>query len=364
MAPALAQPFHPIDLQALGAVARGDLDALGRIAAESAFDADRLAAFAAEHHLAGLVHAVIHGTPVRAALPDGARRRLTAAFVRQWATNERLARELRELAQAFDAAAIPFILLKGLHFALAYGGGLERRGMADLDVLVRRRDVDPALSLLERLGYRRRARFWLGAGLTSMFTHACELDRGGIPLDLHWTLVRHPSYRIDADDVWQRRQGFDAHGARVQVLDDEHALTFQALAAAKDLELGTVTLKTFVDLYAIARCYEEREAWEPFFAARTRERTARATTAMLALAHSLVGRAGELPGLVSCLSHRPPPAVPAGLAERIARRSRSWRDRLWTLRLHEIPLLAAGAWWALSLPFRIAAHRPAPETAP
>ena len=41
------------------------------------------------------------------------------------------------------------------------------------------------------------------------------------------------------------------------------------LATAKDLELGTVTLKAFADLYAITRAFDAKQAWEPFFDART-----------------------------------------------------------------------------------------------
>jgi len=189
-----------------------------------------------------------------------------------------------------------------------------------------------------------------------MFTHACELECNGIPLDLHWALVAHPSYRLDYDEIWARRRSFDADGAEVHVLDDEHALTFQVLAIAKDLELGTVTLKAFADLYAITRAFDAQQAWEAFFAARDREHTARTAAAMLALMLSIFDAAGDFPMLDTCLDRSGCPPAPPALVERVAMRRRSLGDRLWAVGLYETSLLRAGAWWALSLPFRVAAH--------
>ena len=345
-----------IEREALAAIVRGDLDAAARFARDSAFDAARFVAFAAEHQLAGFVHAAMAGTPMQAALPAAARERLSGAFLRQWAINERLAQELREVSRTFESAGCPFILLKGLHLAIAYHGGADRRGMSDLDLLVRKDDLARAVSLLVGRGYERSVGGLLSWRIASTFTHACELQRNGIPLDLHWALVTHPSYRLDYDEIWARRRRFDADGAEVHVLDDEHALTFQVLAVAKDLELGTVTLKAFADLYAITRAFDAEQAWEPFFAARTRERTARTAAAMLALMLSIFDATGDFSALDACLDRSGSPPAPAGLVERVAMRRRSLGDRLWAVGLYETSLLRAGAWWALSLPFRVAAH--------
>jgi hypothetical protein len=69
-----------IDRQALAAIVRGDLDAAARVARDPSFDGARFVAFAAEHQLAGFVHAAIADTPMQATLPAAARERLTGAF--------------------------------------------------------------------------------------------------------------------------------------------------------------------------------------------------------------------------------------------------------------------------------------------
>jgi hypothetical protein len=117
-----------------------------------------------------------------------------------------------------------------------------------------------------------------------------------------------------------------------------------------------VTLKAFADLYAITRAFDAKQAWESFFAARAREHTARTAAAMLALMLSIFDATGEFRTLDACPDRSGGAPAPAGLVDRIAMRRRSLGDRLWAVGLYETSLLRAGAWWALSLPFRVAAH--------
>lgn len=358
--------FRRVDLDVLAAIVRGDVDAVLRSSADGAFDADRFVAFAAAHQLAGFVHARIEGTPARTAFSPGAAARLAGAYVRQWTTNERLAREVRDLAGTFERAGCPFVLLKGLHTALAYHGGIDRRGMADLDVLVRRSDLDRAMRLLAARGFARRSHALFGRHVAAAYTHAFEFVREGVPIDLHWALAAHPSYRIDYDALWARRRRFDAAGTAVDVLDDADALAFQVLGIAKDLELGTVTLKSFVDLHAMVRAVDATSAWEAFFATRARERTARTAAAILDLVLRTLGDAAAFPALDGWLRRHAPPTAPDGLAARVAKHERSARDRLWAAGLYETSAARVWTWWALSLPFRVAAHRTmrTPEPAP
>lgn len=346
-----------VDLDVLAAIVRGDMDAAFQRSADAGFDADRFVAFAAAHQLAGFVHATIERTPLGAVFPPAASARLAGAHVRQWATNERLAKELRDVARAFDAAGCPFVLLKGLHTALAYHGDMDRRGMADLDVLVRKTDLERAARILAGLGYAQRSRALFGRRVAASFTHAFEFAKGDVPVDLHWALATHPSYRIDEEALWARRRPFDAAGTAVHVLDDEHALAFQVLGITKDLELGTVTLKSFVDLHAMVRAFDGRTVWEPFFDARAREQTARAAAAILGLMLAVLGAAAAFPALAASLRRVTPPAAPSGLIERLAALDRSPRDRLWAMGLYEASTARVWVWWALSLPFRVAAHR-------
>lgn len=348
----------PGELAALANVVRDELDEFRTLCGTPSFDESRFLALLQRHQLSGFVHASLDGRPARNLLSQHARERLAGAFVHQWAINERLACELRRLTTLLAAEGCPFLLLKGLHLALAYYGSSDRRGFSDLDILVQPGDVERAIALLERDGYRRRSRALFGRPVAARFTHACELSRQDSTVDLHWAFVRHPAYRIDYEAVWSTSREFDALGAPVRVLGDEYALTFQCLAMLKDLELGTLRLKSLVDLYFLTFACEARIAWDPFLARCERERTLRSVTAALSLMSTLLGTRDLFPRLDRCLASIAPIALPEGIATRLAACRRSTTDRLWASRIQDPSRLRAAAWWAVSLPFRIAAHRP------
>lgn len=322
------------------------------------FDEKSFIDFLRRHQLAGFVHTSIDGTPAHDALSPAARERLAGAYLQQWATNERLAAELRRLTRLLTTEDCPFLLLKGLHLALSYYGGSDRRGFSDLDLLVHPADVERTLAVLEDDGYRRRSRALFGQALAARFTHACELTRQDTAVDLHWAFVRHPAYRIDYDAVWSRSRGLDAAGAAVKVLDDGYTLTFQCLAILKDLELGTLKLKSFVDLFFVTTTCEARLDWDRFVDTCERERTLRPVTAALSLLLRLFESDERFPRLGQSLPEVASTPAPQGIFSRLVAGRRSATDRMWALRMQDPSMLRAAAWWAVSLPFRIAAHRP------
>ncbi len=346
------------ELAALAGIVRGEPDLFIAARRAASFDEQAFVDFLHRHQLAGFVHARIDGTPARDALSPAAWERLTGAYLHQWATNERLAAELRRLTLLLAAEDCPFLLLKGLHLALSYYGGSDRRGFTDLDLLVHPADVERTLAVLEHDGFRRRSRALFGRRLAARFTHACELTRQETAVDLHWVFVRHPAYRIDYDAVWSRSRGLDAAGAAVRVLDDGYAHTFQCLAILKDLELGTLKLKSFVDLHFLTTACEARLDWDPFLVTCERERTLRPVVAALSLLLRLFESSERFPRLGQSLSAVAASPAPDGILSRLVGGRRSATDRMWALRMQDPSMVRAAAWWAVSLPFRIAAHRP------
>ena len=110
--------------------------------------------------------------------------------------------------------------------------------------------------------------------------------------------------------------------------------------------------------FALTFACEARIAWDPFLARCERERTLRSVTAALSLMSTLLGTRDLFPRLDRCLASIAPIALPEGIATRLAACRRSTTDRLWASRIQDPSRLRAAAWWAVSLPFRIAAHRP------
>lgn len=353
-------------LDATFALARGDLDAARAICASPSFEPTSFVDFLVFHRLAGLVHVAIDGTPLAERWTRADRDRLAHAYLAQWTKNERLAIAACRLALAFGAAGCGVVFLKGHHLALELFGDLGKRGLSDVDLLVRPDDAERAAEILRVEGWTRRSRALFGERAAGRFTHAAEFDAPAGPVDLHWLLANHPSYRIDYDALWARRRPFHLGAETVDVLDSEYALVFRLVEIAKDVELGSITLKPFVDVHAMLRVQGAHVDWNAFFAARRREGIARTCASVLGLALDLFGPAERRPDLENALERNGCVAAPQALRARIARPgsvARSFGERIWAARLYETSLARAFGWWAVSLPFRIDAHRPARDPA-
>ncbi len=270
--------------------------------------------------------------------------------------------ELEELAGHLTAAGQRFMLLKGPYLATRFYGGINGREFVDLDLLVPATDRERAFRVLAGAGYKAKSRVILDERLTCYFVHAFDFARAHAKVDLHWCLSRHPSFRLDEGAIWERRQSYAVHGHDYDVLSDEHEVVFAILSLLRDMELGRAKIKNVVDLISILSTIDARSDWEAFFAARRRDKTLGPSVSILGLcvdaadAHDLVPRLDAV--LARYGEHRVP--VPVHLAQSplvFAPTIGGLGNKLWCARVHDASPLTWLAWWAVSLPFRLAVHQ-------
>ena len=87
------------------------------------------------------------------ALPGWLTEAVSAKAARYQLRFERLRRDLFEIAEAFNASGLDFVLLKGLSHSPALTPDPRARAQGDIDLWLTGTDVYKAQSLLERLGY-------------------------------------------------------------------------------------------------------------------------------------------------------------------------------------------------------------------
>jgi hypothetical protein len=114
------------------------------------------------------------------------------------------------------------------------------RPFTDLDLLVRRRDLRRAVTLLSAIGYRaleheRSLAYELEYATAACFVPAAPAT-GALPVDLHWGLVSFPAgatpRALDADEVWTRAVAEARWGRSVLTLAREDLLLYLALHLA------------------------------------------------------------------------------------------------------------------------------------
>ena len=186
------------------------------------------------------VEPILHAMARQARVPGPVADRLRQAWIVSGRRHLLGVAQLRRLVAMFRGAAIPVIPLKGpaLGDALYDDPGL--RPFTDLDLLVRRADVERAVALLANIGYRHIARDRTFEHELAHATAACFVPSDGgsgdFTVDLHWGLVSFPAgatpRTIDASEVWTRAVETERWELRLLELCREDLLLYLALHLA------------------------------------------------------------------------------------------------------------------------------------
>lgn len=133
------------------------------------------------------------------------------------------------LLAAFEEQGVEALVLKGVGLAARYYPNPWLRPSVDVDLLVRRRDLDAASAIVERLGWKRTT----GPGGPLDFGHdRCFVGPQRQKLELHFTPSWHFQARFDVDALFARAGRQAVEGRAVRVLGDGDNLVHQAVHAA------------------------------------------------------------------------------------------------------------------------------------
>ncbi len=140
---------------------------------------------------------------------------LKGVYRHSWYCNQRLFHEAAGLLEQLHGAGIETIVLKGAALTNLYYRDPGSRPMEDLDVLVRRADVDHAVGTLRAGGWSLVRALPLDAQMRT--THAACFDHPrGHEIDLHWSLLWEP---VPDEDYWKRTVPTTVGGVATRALE-------------------------------------------------------------------------------------------------------------------------------------------------
>ena len=269
-----------------------------------------------------------------------------------------LVKGLARVARMFEAAGVPFMLLKGPHLAARFYGDPQGREFVDVDILIRRADRRRAFGILEQAGFARRSRVSSTNHLRrSLCTVSLVAD--GVNVDLHWSLSRHPSFRVDETRIWERKKVFLLGDRSYGVPSDEDEVTLEVLALLRDIARGRPKIKNVADLIQVVATIDPTMAWDALFASGRSNGTYGPLVNVLSLCLDVADAHDLAPRLTATLarhSGRRVPSAPAGAPWCVPPARAGFANKLWAARSHDAGLGSWFVWWAISLPFRRAVH--------
>lgn len=160
---------------------------------------------AARHGLTHFLYDLFSRPGVRNGVPTQLLEEIKRACFRLAASNLMLSGELRAILLTFEERHLRCAPLRGLALAELLYGDVTARPMGDIDLLVRKEDLQEVTALLKGLGFQEIDR---RPGFAQAFSYTLEFfkDRhGSVIVEPHWSIAYPPFVdRVDMDQVWKR----------------------------------------------------------------------------------------------------------------------------------------------------------------
>lgn len=334
------------------------------------FEFDQFRALADQHQLSGFLYMQIKGSPMEGLFPPEYLEHLSERFTQQRQRCDYILQEATHIHDAFKAAHQPVIFLKGPFVARQFYGDIYLRSYVDIDILIPREDLVAADRLLRDMGFNRLSLVLVSNHAMTRFTHTYDYHkrieepdlpgrRQYLPLDLHWKLRSHFSFRLDYDSIWKQQEICQLQGISFPVLSAEYALVMNVLGMFFDIELGTIRLKSFLDLYKMLEAMDPDMDWEVFFEQRAKENISGIVLSVIDLMLDILECRSKFPRVASFIekNRRFIHQTETRDKYRLLQRSRiSLRNRRWAHARYQAPVLLSFLWTMISLPFRVFAH--------
>jgi hypothetical protein len=218
--------------------------------------------FANENLVGPAIYASLVAAGRGGELPDDVREYLEFLHQHNQNRNEVLRAQALELLSAFQAAGVETMVLKGVHSLLR---GLYRdpgaRMVRDVDVLIQRDALEPALGALEKLGYAVVTQY-----LPEQHAYA-EFGRDGDPsaVDLHLEIVDVP-HIFSARDVWPRAQSMEIDGVGFRAPSPTDAFLHHLIHAQIHYRggyfWGAIELRQLLEFATLAREFGSTIDWD------------------------------------------------------------------------------------------------------
>jgi hypothetical protein len=164
-------------------------------------------------------------------------------------------------------ASIPVILLKGIDTAKRLYADTALRPMVDMDLLVRRKDLDQAAELFSTIGFRELPRdSQLNFPMDSQHNYHLE-NENHLNLELHWSLISgEKDWRAPNEDwAWvnvEKAASPAQEGLNALCLNPNAALLYSSAHLALQHGLAFSRLVWLYDVHLLVNAYRDRLDWE------------------------------------------------------------------------------------------------------
>lgn len=246
----------------LAALARGnDHDAAARLNGATPEQWQEVVRMAHQHDVEALLHWRLETLCVAERVPQDIRQGLRIAYLQSADRNMRLYHHLAELLGAFHHEGIAVIPLKGAYLAERIYGNIAVRPMRDVDLLLRKTDLQAAGKIMGEMGFNGKARAFGLEKVREQHHFLFYLGRHDLHVEIHWDLFS-PDFGINADidALFERSRerlvgGVPAH----EMTAEDQVLHLCGHAAFHEFDFGVCAL---CDIAETLRYHQKTLDWD------------------------------------------------------------------------------------------------------
>jgi Uncharacterised nucleotidyltransferase len=201
--------------------------------------------------------------------------------------NRLLVQELVVLCEAFAAHGVPVIPIKGAILAASAYGDLTLRDFNDMDLLVPKRSIADAQTVLLALGYEKKDPSTEPSGTDHEEGpyHVFIKKRTLFRVDLQWMMAdQHFVFQLDRPEFWQHRTAVPLANKTVHGLTPEDLLIVLCVHGSKH---AWEALKWVCDVAELIRAHDQLN-WDRIFSSASTWRCRRLVYMGLSLAHRVL----------------------------------------------------------------------------
>jgi len=262
-----------------------------RTLADRVTDWSAFAALAEENATAPLARISLERAGILAKVPAGVVARLDATAAKVAAANDARLAVGRTMFAAFAERGVPVVILKGVLFAETIYGDPHYKKMNDIDILVRREDLDAIYDVYAKLGFFSAAELVGGSPRKQeKFSHHAPpfFSRDlACMVGTHWGLITPLApYTIDYAAIWSRVVDVDFQGIPAKAMAPEDNLHHLCV----HLPYYKTGVRELADIFNLVRHHGPRLDWRLFLGEVRKAGTENLVYHALSLAHRLSPR--------------------------------------------------------------------------
>lgn len=162
---------------------------------------------------------------------------------------------------------IPILVLKGAYLSEHLYKDIALRQFSDIDLLVHKKDGQPALEALRKIGFVPRLSKPVSRYVEthSDFVHYQPMQRNDVAVEIHIKLHnRSKDYKLSLEDIWERSTHTEIFNKKVSVMCTEDLLMHLCIHADKHFNVGKIQLKSYNDIVNLLDTISPDFNWDNF----------------------------------------------------------------------------------------------------